>query len=140
MGRKLKLKSTMAVLRSILGAERILHRTQRSKSWLLHVGCGRIPLARNTAILVSHTTGVSLKWLLAGDISTPPTDREGNPYTLEAYKKYISQPVKPLDFDELETQERFEKLHSRILNDYKASVEPDIFVSSFERLLDRMKY
>jgi hypothetical protein len=136
---KLKLKTTMCVLRSILGEERIVYRTQRSKSWVLGVCAGYLPLTRSTAILVSLTIGVSLKWLLAGDISNPPTDSDGNPYTLESYQKYVSQLSNQLTFDELETQERFEKLYSQILNDYKASTEPEIFVRSLGRFLKKSK-
>ena len=132
---KSKLKNTMCVLRSILGVERIVYRTQRSRGWVLGVCSGNLPLTRSAAILVSHTTGVSLRWLLAGDISNPPTGGDGNPYTLESYQKYVSQLSNQFTFGGLETQERFEKLYSQIFNDYKASIEPEIFVCSLERFL-----
>lgn len=101
-------KTTAAVLRATCGInkEEMADVLGCSVDTIRSVECGRGRLTEDLARRMSHETGVSLAWLLAGDPKTPPTLASGEKYTEEIYKKmragkkWVDQPhlfVRTLD-------------------------------------------
>lgn len=73
-----KRKTTLAVLRSILGPvegseERVASLASRSISWVKKVSAGLEPLTEEAALQLQSATGVSLDWLLGTDPNVSPT-------------------------------------------------------------------
>ena len=89
---KSKKRTQIAVLRHILGSyegqEEVFAATvQRSVSWVKKASSGLRMITPKTARQVSLATGVSEKWLLAGDPNAPILERNDvTPYTLESYE------------------------------------------------------
>jgi transcriptional regulator with XRE-family HTH domain len=81
-------KHVLAVLR------RILELNQQEMADLL--GCsmptiqaveyGKLPLSQKLAAEIQQRTGVDLAWLLSNDISKPPVNHLGEPYTKELFE------------------------------------------------------
>jgi hypothetical protein len=51
-------------------------------------------LSEKTAMQINVATGVSLPWLLRGDPSIPPVDKNGNPWNHDAFLKHRAGMVK----------------------------------------------
>lgn len=88
-----KNKTTLSVLRTILGqgpgnAARFAKKINKSESWLTKVSCGQMPLTRDAATVIAYETGISLRWLLEGDVSIPPHTGDYQAYTQETYALY----------------------------------------------------
>ena len=83
-------RHTLAVLRNISGL------TQKEMASILEcstptvqaIELGKLNLSEKLAGLVSHKTGINLAWLLTNDVTQPPVDAEGTPYTKELFEKY----------------------------------------------------
>lgn len=83
-------KTCLSILRSILGPGAgneacFAKKIGRSISWLTKASCGQIPLSEDAAVRIGYETGINVRWLLVGDITKPPVDRDRKPYTLETY-------------------------------------------------------
>jgi transcriptional regulator with XRE-family HTH domain len=48
---------------------------------------GKVQLTEENASIIAYRTGVSVRWLLEGDISKPPLDSRGKPYELGDFEK-----------------------------------------------------
>jgi hypothetical protein len=112
-----KHKTTLAVLRSILGPgaggeARFAKKIGRSVSWVKKASCGTIPLTRDAALAIAYETGINHRWLIMGDTSKPPIDKEGNPYTTESYANHWKQDLNNLN--EADKKESFETLEGCI--------------------------
>jgi hypothetical protein len=86
-------KTCLSILRSILGPgagneARFAEKIGRSASWLKKASCGQIVLTNDAAVRIAYETGISARWLLAGDTAKPPADKDGKPYTLETYASH----------------------------------------------------
>lgn len=60
-------------------------------------GKPRLRLSDDLAKRISHETGVSIAWLLAGDLSTPPISQNGRPYTVETFTRHRARKNHPVD-------------------------------------------
>ena len=83
-------KTCLSILRSILGPgagneARFAKKIGRSISWLTKASCGQIPLTEDAAVRIGYETGINVRWLMAGDATKPPVDKDRQPYTLETY-------------------------------------------------------
>ena len=96
-------KTCLSILRSILGPgagneARFAEKIGRSTSWLKKASCGQIPLTEDAAVRIGYETGINVRWLIAGDATKPPVDKDRKPYTSETY---VSHRVEMRDgFDE----------------------------------------
>jgi transcriptional regulator with XRE-family HTH domain len=81
---------TLAVLRLLVGL------TQKEMATVLHcsaptiqaVELGRLKLSEKLAGLASLQTGINLAWLLENDVSKPPIDIKGRPYTKAIFEEF----------------------------------------------------
>ena len=81
---------TLAVLRLRAGL------TQKEMAAVLHcsaptiqaVELGRLKLSEKLAGLASLRTGINLAWLLENDVTKPPVDIKGRPYTKAIFEEY----------------------------------------------------
>ena len=91
---KRKKRTPIAVLRHTLGSyegqEEVFGATvECSVSWVKKVSSGLRTITPKTARQVSLATGVSEKWLLAGDPEAPILERDDvTPYTRESYESW----------------------------------------------------
>ena len=88
-----KHKTTLSVLRTILGqgpgnAACFAKKIRKSESWLTKVSCGQMPLTEDAAVHIGYETGINVRWLLNGDPTKPPLDKDSNPYTAETYASH----------------------------------------------------
>jgi hypothetical protein len=88
-------KTCLSVLRSVIGSTagneaRFAEKIGRSTSWLKKASCGQIPLTENIALRISHETGISMRWLMQGDTSKTPVDKDDNTFTKATYENYRS--------------------------------------------------
>jgi hypothetical protein len=47
----------------------------------------KLKLSEKLAVTLSAKTGVSMKWLMDGDVTAPPVDRANKPYTRETFER-----------------------------------------------------
>jgi len=81
---------TLAVLRLLVGL------TQKEMADVLDcsaptiqaVELGRLKLSEKLAGLASHKTGINLAWLLEDDVTKPPIDIKGKPYTKKTFEEF----------------------------------------------------
>lgn len=85
------LKNTLAVLRRAIGPEmtqkemaRIL---KRSPVTVQKIELNQLPLGESLAQEISFQTGVSLEWLLLNDLSRPPLNSFGEPYSRDSFEQ-----------------------------------------------------
>lgn len=78
--------STLGVLRGIIGLEQseLGKLTGYSRAAIQKVEQGRGPLTSNFALVVSQKTGISISWLMGGDLKNP-VSATGQPYTREVF-------------------------------------------------------
>jgi hypothetical protein len=86
-------KTTVAILREVLGPNGKLdffsQLIGKSQSWVRHISSGVLPLTRRAAFRIALATGVSVEWLLRGDVSSPPeTADRGRPFDLAAFENH----------------------------------------------------
>ena len=76
-------RTTAAVLRSIIGVKdlEMAELLECSPATIHSVESGRLRLSEALAFRMRHETGISLAWLLAGDVKAAPVDERENPYT-----------------------------------------------------------
>ena len=84
-------KTTIAILRGVLGAthgreENFARLMNKSGAWVKRARAGHIPLTEQSARDIHHATGINLAWLLKNDISEPPINSAGEPYTFECFQ------------------------------------------------------
>ena len=67
-------RHTLAVLRGIIGhsQQELADLVGRSPRTIQAIEIGRLPLSEDLAVRVSHETGVSMQWLLGGDLDAMP--------------------------------------------------------------------
>jgi transcriptional regulator with XRE-family HTH domain len=53
-----------------------------------------LDLSEKTAMQINVATGVSLPWLLRGDASSPPVDKNGDPWNHDAFLRHRAGAVK----------------------------------------------
>jgi hypothetical protein len=124
-------KTRLSILRSILGPgagneARFAEKIGRSASWLKKASCGQIPLTKDAAVRIAYETGISARWLMAGNTKNPPVDTKGNgdgldwdglpwfpdtgdspldhegkPYTLETYVNYRANDREKRDWEDV---------------------------------------
>ena len=84
---KSNLSTTVAVLRAVTGTTAAEFATTIGKSadTVKSVESGRLALSDSLAAAIADETGVSVRWLLAGDAAVPPVDFKGEPYTLKTF-------------------------------------------------------
>ena len=84
-----KRKTTAAVLRATCGIknQEMAEILGCSVDTIRSVECGRGRLTEDLARRMSYETGVSLAWLLKGDLKMPPVTASGEPFTEEIYEK-----------------------------------------------------
>lgn len=82
-----KQRTCLAVLRghTNLNAAGFAELIGRSLDWMKKAESGKIPVPRPVLEAAAIQTGVALGWLVAGDVSAPPVDRVGRPYTLQTF-------------------------------------------------------
>lgn len=81
---------TLAVLRILVGL------TQKQMADVLHcspptiqaIELGRLKLSEKLAGLASLKTGINLAWLLNDDVTQPPLDIKGQPYTKATFEQF----------------------------------------------------
>lgn len=94
---KSKIRSTIAVLRETLGPltgseSTFAAVTGLSTSWVNKTSYRKIDLTPKAAQRVSSRTGVSVDWLLRGDISIPPIEIDNRtPYNRSSYDRYVEK-------------------------------------------------
>jgi hypothetical protein len=93
---KSKLKTTLSVLREILGNEGNQDLFSRligkSASWVRHVSSGELPLTREAAYQIGFATGVNPEWLMSGNVESPPTSYDSaQTYTFATFQNYLEQ-------------------------------------------------
>jgi hypothetical protein len=86
-------KTTVAILREVLGPngklEFFSQLIGKSQSWVRHISSGVHPLPRRAAFRIALATGVSVEWLLRGDVSSPPeTADRGRTFDLAAFENH----------------------------------------------------
>jgi transcriptional regulator with XRE-family HTH domain len=107
-------RTTVAVLRAILSSEseRTNYQKVSAADFAELVGCstatinslevGRLTLSESLGQKIAHATGVSLAWLLEGDVTVPPVARDGEPYTAEVFARWQHE---RLGFDQVSSGE-----------------------------------
>jgi DNA-binding XRE family transcriptional regulator len=83
-------RHTLAVLRILVGL------TQKEMAAVLHcstptiqaIELGRLKLSEKLAGLASLNTGINLTWLLDNDVTHPPIDTKGKPYTKATFEGF----------------------------------------------------
>jgi DNA-binding XRE family transcriptional regulator len=86
--RKSPQRHTLAVLRTIIGI------TQKEMAEILEcstptvqaIELGKLKMSMKLAGNLFNQTSVNLDWLMADDVSKPPTDYQDEPYTLETFE------------------------------------------------------
>jgi DNA-binding XRE family transcriptional regulator len=81
---------TLAVLRILVGL------TQKEMAAVLHcsaptvqaIELGRLKMSEKLAGLASLKTGINLAWLLENDVTKPPMDINGRPYTKTTFEEF----------------------------------------------------
>ena len=81
---------TLAVLRLLIGL------TQKEMAAVLHcsaptiqaIELGKLNLSEKLAGFASLQTGINLAWLLDNDVTKPPIDIKGKPYTKKTFEEY----------------------------------------------------
>jgi hypothetical protein len=85
-----KPKHVLSVMRKIIGAS--LNDSKEvlgfAPDTIKSIQSGRLPFSEQAALVVSHKTGVSCKWLLAMDGSKPPETESGERFTKETFDKH----------------------------------------------------
>ena len=81
---------TLAVLRILVGL------TQKEMAAVLHcsaptiqaIELGKLNLSEKLAGFASLQTGINLAWLLNNDVTQPPVDTKGKPYTKKTFEEF----------------------------------------------------
>jgi len=80
-------RTVFAILRSIIGIKDVemAEILGCSKATINSLECGRLKLSDSMAERYRHQTGISIKWLLEGDVDAEPVDEFTRPYTAETF-------------------------------------------------------
>jgi transcriptional regulator with XRE-family HTH domain len=136
-------KTTVAVVREELGLglQEFADLIGKSTSTVSSLENGRLKLSEPTALTISKKTGVSLKWLLDGDVSAPITNSNAEGWTIRAYEQGAAGTK--MQYLVLRDEERFDALNARIRKLLEGQViDPDrfiILVSRIYRFLDKLE-
>ena len=88
--RRSNLEHPVAILRQIigLGQKELAALVSRSTSTIQAIEINKLPLSEELALRISHETGVSLAWLIKGDVEAPPVTEalEREAFTKEIYE------------------------------------------------------
>jgi hypothetical protein len=92
---KSRLKTTSAVLRSILGIKDLEMAEMLGKSLgaINSVESGRLKLSPALAKKMWHETGISPTWLLNGDPTAPPVSADGQPFTSATFRRAQAEKI-----------------------------------------------
>ena len=87
-----KRKTTVAVLRSILGSihgqeDKFAKLAERSRSWVKKVSAGQEVLVDDAARVLELNVGISLAWL-KGNPNFPPVSSTGRPFNFKFFENY----------------------------------------------------
>lgn len=98
-------KTCLSVLRSVIGSAagneaRFAEKIGRSASWLKKASCGQIPLTKDIALRIAYETGISMRWLMQGNTSKTPVDKDDKTFTKATYENYVVFLREEHDFDD----------------------------------------
>jgi len=83
-------RHTLAVLRAVCGLSQkeMAGILECSTPTIQAIELGKLQLSEKLAGLVSLKTGIDLAWLLIDDVTQPPVDLAGEPFTREKFRDY----------------------------------------------------
>lgn len=87
-------KTTLAILRTILGPvagseTQFPFIVRLSPSWVKKASAGTIPMTLKAATEILRATGISHEWLMNGDVTAMPVERDGRtPYTIKSFERW----------------------------------------------------
>ena len=98
-------KTCLSVLRSVIGSaagneSRFAEKIGRSTSWLKKASCGQIPLTKDIALRIAYETGISMRWLMQGNTSKTPVDKDDKTFTKATYENYVVSLREEYDFED----------------------------------------
>jgi hypothetical protein len=113
-------RTTLAVLRSIIGVKdnEMAEILQCSCPTIHSVESGRLKLSDDLARRVSHETGISLSWLLNGDVKAPPISANHRPFTRELYESHRATKTLPagMEFSPVEMASFYGQLRAILVS------------------------
>jgi transcriptional regulator with XRE-family HTH domain len=136
-------RTTVAVLRlkTGLSAEEFGQLIEKSLSTVKSIESGKLALSVRTAATIAQKTGISLRWLLDGDVSAPMIDDSGEPWTVETYEKARVKPGWSVDEPRVSLQDTANRLRALLTDHYQHS-DPETFAIVWYRInsfLDKME-
>ena len=137
---------TLAVLRLLIGL------TQKEMAAVLHcsaptiqaIELGKLNLSEKLAGFASLQTGINLAWLLNNDVTQPPVDTKGKPYTNKTFEEFqaIADIKKdPRMENDLATYHRdkiINRLHALLLRAY-LNDDTDLCVYKLSKAFDELE-
>jgi DNA-binding XRE family transcriptional regulator len=80
---------TLAVLRTFLGLtqKEMADLAECSRPTIQAIELNKLKLSEKLGVCLMTKTGISLDWLMRGDVAAPPIDTAGKPYTVETFER-----------------------------------------------------
>lgn len=143
------LKHTVAILRHAVGPNELTQKelarlVGKSPVTIQKIEIGQLVMSESLAQEIVRQTGVSLAWLLKGDVSKPPVEEEtGRPYTKESFEftqSHLSAKLGLMDFFSIRWQiSRQIKSYCRIGAAAAKAGKLKLFLYKVSRFLSEMR-
>lgn len=136
-------RTTVAVLRLATGlsAEEFGQLIGKSLSTVKSIEAGKLALSMRTAASIAQKTGISLKWLLDGDVDAPMTDPNEEPWTVDTYERARVRQASPVDDPIITARYQANRLRT-LMEDHDRDSDPETCAIVWYRInsfLDKME-
>ena len=133
----------MAVLRlkTGLSAEEFGQLIGKSLSTVKSIESGKLALSMRTAVTIAQKTGISLKWLLDGDVDASMIDADHKPWTVDTYERARVRQVSPVDEPHITPQYQANRLRT-LMEDHDRDSDSETSAIVWYRInsfLDKME-
>ena len=137
---------TLAVLRLRVGLtqKEMAAVLQCSTPTIQAIELGRLKLSEKLAGLASLQTGINLAWLLDNDVTKPPIDTKGKPYTQKTFEEFQStnairkDPRMENEIAIFYQDQLIDRLHALLIRAYRSDAT-DLCVYKLSKAFDELE-
>ena len=129
-------RTTVAVLRLATGlsAAEFAQLIGKSLATVKTLEAGKLALSVRTAATITQQTGISLRWLVNGDVAAPMIAADdGEPWTVETYERARVKPGWPVDEPRVSLQDTANRLRA-LLTDHFQNSDTETFAIVWYRI------